>query len=248
MTGTDLAALLADARVMPVLTVPSTATAGPLAEALAAGGARCVEITFRTPDAERVLTAISAHGGLAVGVGTARTAEQAERAVAAGARFVVSPGYDEEVIAKCRKLRVPVVPGIATATELMRALKAGLDTVELFPAEPLGGLRTLRALAAPFPRTRFVPTGGIDASRLTAYLADQAVLAVGGSWMATVAHLERGDYQEISRLTADAVDTGRRHRPRRAQWPQLRRTRLRHPGRTGCQRPRPHRRLPTTEG
>lgn len=84
--------------------------------------------------------------------------------------------------------------------------KAGLDTLKLFPAEPLGGLRALRALAAPFPGVRFVPTGGIDASRLTAYLADPAVLAVGGSWMASAAHLERGDYQEIRRLTADAVD------------------------------------------
>ncbi|MER6077898.1 bifunctional 4-hydroxy-2-oxoglutarate aldolase/2-dehydro-3-deoxy-phosphogluconate aldolase [Streptomyces sp. NPDC001833] len=209
MTGTDLAAVLAGARLLPVLTVPSTATAGPLADALAAGGARCAEVTFRTPDAEQVLKTMAAHGGLAVGAGTVLTAEQAERAVAAGARFVVSPGFDEEVIAKCRELRVPVVPGIATATELMRAVKAGLDTVKFFPAEPLGGLRTLRALAAPFPRTRFVPTGGIDADRLAAYLADPAVLAVGGSWMATAAHLERGDHQEIRRLTAEAVERSR---------------------------------------
>ncbi|MFR0359195.1 bifunctional 4-hydroxy-2-oxoglutarate aldolase/2-dehydro-3-deoxy-phosphogluconate aldolase [Streptomyces sediminimaris] len=206
---TDLTTVLAGARLLPVLTVPSTATAGPLADALAAGGARCAEVTFRTPDAERVLKTMAAHGGLAVGAGTVLTPEQAERAVAAGARFVVSPGYDEEVIAKCRELRVPVVPGIATATELMWALKAGLDTVKLFPAEPLGGPRALRALAAPFPGVRFIPTGGIDASRLTAYLADRAVLAVGGSWMATAAHLERGDYQEIRRLTADAVDRSR---------------------------------------
>ncbi|MGW3136959.1 bifunctional 4-hydroxy-2-oxoglutarate aldolase/2-dehydro-3-deoxy-phosphogluconate aldolase [Streptomyces sp. NPDC001139] len=203
---TDLTTVLAGARLLPVLTVPSAATAGPLADALAAGGARCAEVTFRTPDAERVLETMAGHGGLAVGAGTVLTPEQAERAVAAGARFIVSPGYDEEVIAKCRELRVAVVPGIATATELMRALKAGLDTVKLFPAEPLGGPRALRALAAPFPSVRFVPTGGIDATRLTAYLSDRAVLAVGGSWMATAAHLERGDYHEIRRLTADAVD------------------------------------------
>ncbi|MET7728434.1 bifunctional 4-hydroxy-2-oxoglutarate aldolase/2-dehydro-3-deoxy-phosphogluconate aldolase [Streptomyces mirabilis] len=206
MTGTDLAATLAGARVMPVLTVPSTATAAPLADALAAGGARCAEVTFRTPDAEQVLKAMAAHGGLVVGAGTVLTPEQAERAVAAGARFVVSPGFDEEVVAKCRELGVPVVPGIATATELMHALRAGLDTVKLFPAEALGGLRTLRALAAPFPGMRFVPTGGIDASRLAAYLADPAVLAVGGSWMATPAHLESGAYAEIRRLTAEAVE------------------------------------------
>lgn len=120
--------------------------------------------------------------------------------------LVVSPGFDEEVVAKCRELEVPVVPGVATATELMRALKAGLDTVKLFPAEPLGGLRTLRALAAPFPGTRFVPTGGIGASRMAAYLAHPAVLAVGGSWTATAEHLRRGDYEEIRRLTAEAVE------------------------------------------
>ncbi|WP_330292729.1 bifunctional 4-hydroxy-2-oxoglutarate aldolase/2-dehydro-3-deoxy-phosphogluconate aldolase [Streptomyces sp. NBC_00576] len=206
MNDTSLASVLGGARLLPVLTVPSTATAGPLADALAAGGARCAEVTFRTPGAEQVLKTMAAHGELTVGAGTVLTAEQAERAVAAGARFVVSPGFDEEVVAKCRELGVPVVPGIATATELMRALRAGLDTVKLFPAEALGGLRTLRALAAPFPGTRFVPTGGIDASRMAAYLADPAVLAVGGSWLATPAHLERGDYDEIRRLTADAVE------------------------------------------
>jgi 2-dehydro-3-deoxyphosphogluconate aldolase / (4S)-4-hydroxy-2-oxoglutarate aldolase len=206
MSDTDLASVLGGARLLPVLTVPLTATAGPLADALAAGGARCAEVTFRTPGAERVLKEMAAHGGLAVGAGTVLTPEQAERAVAAGARFVVSPGFDEEVAAKCRELGVPVVPGIATATELMRALRAGLDTVKLFPAEPLGGLRTLRALAAPFPGMRFVPTGGIDSYRMAAYLADPAVLAVGGSWLATPAHLERGDYDEIRRLTADAVE------------------------------------------
>jgi 2-dehydro-3-deoxyphosphogluconate aldolase/(4S)-4-hydroxy-2-oxoglutarate aldolase len=205
MSDTGLASVLGGARLLPVLTVPSTVTAGPLADALAAGGARCAEVTFRTPGAERVLKTMAAHGALTVGAGTVLTAEQAERAVAAGARFVVSPGFDEEVVARCRELGVPVVPGIATATELMRALKAGIDTVKLFPAEPLGGLRTLRALAAPFPGTRFVPTGGIDADRMAAYLADPAVLAVGGSWLATPAHLERGDYDEIRRLTADAV-------------------------------------------
>jgi 2-dehydro-3-deoxyphosphogluconate aldolase/(4S)-4-hydroxy-2-oxoglutarate aldolase len=210
MSGTDLASVLDGARLLPVLTVPSTATAGPLADALAAGGARCAEVTFRTPGAEQALKAMAAHGGLTVGAGTVLTSEQAERAVAAGARFVVSPGFDEEVVAKCRELGVPVVPGIATATELMRALKAGLDTVKLFPAEPLGGLRTLRALAAPFPRVRFVPTGGIDAYRMAAYLADPAVLAVGGSWMATADHLARGDYEETRRLTADAVERSMR--------------------------------------
>ncbi|MFG3228221.1 bifunctional 4-hydroxy-2-oxoglutarate aldolase/2-dehydro-3-deoxy-phosphogluconate aldolase [Kitasatospora sp. NPDC048194] len=201
----DLETVLAGARIVPVLTVRDPATAAPLAEALASGGARCAEVTFRTPDAERVVEAMAAHGGLAVGAGTVVTPEQAERAVAAGARFVVSPGYDESVVAKCRELGVPVLPGVASATELMRALRDGLDTVKLFPAEAIGGVGMLRALAAPFPQVRFVPTGGIGAAELAGYLAVPAVLAVGGSWMATPAHLANGDYPQIRRLTAEAV-------------------------------------------
>jgi 2-dehydro-3-deoxyphosphogluconate aldolase/(4S)-4-hydroxy-2-oxoglutarate aldolase len=205
----ELASVLAAARIMPVLTVPSAAVVGPLADALAAGGARCAEVTFRTADAEQAIKAMAEHGGLTVGAGTVLSSEQAERAVAAGARFVVSPGFDEEVVATCRALSVPVVPGIATATELMRVLRAGIDIVKLFPAESLGGVRTLRALAAPFPRARFVPTGGIDAARLADYLAEPAVVAVGGSWMATTAHVELEDYAEIRQLTADAVARSR---------------------------------------
>ncbi|MFE9425794.1 bifunctional 4-hydroxy-2-oxoglutarate aldolase/2-dehydro-3-deoxy-phosphogluconate aldolase [Kitasatospora sp. NPDC006697] len=201
----DLDAVLDGAHILPVLTVRQPAAAASLADALAAGGARCAEVTFRTPDAEQALRVMAAHGGLAVGAGTVVTPEQAERAVAAGARFVVSPGYDEDVVAKCRELGVPVVPGIASATELMRALRDGLETVKLFPAESIGGLGTLRALAAPFPRVRFVPTGGIGAAELAGYLAVPAVLAVGGSWMATTALLESGDYAQIRRLTAEAV-------------------------------------------
>jgi 2-dehydro-3-deoxyphosphogluconate aldolase/(4S)-4-hydroxy-2-oxoglutarate aldolase len=202
----DLASVLAGSRLLPVLTVPSVASAGPLADALAAGGARCAEVTFRTPDADRVVKAMAAHGALTVGAGTVLTAEQAERAVAAGARFLISPGFDDEVIAKAGELGVPVVPGVATATELMRALRAGLDTVKLFPAEPLGGTGMLRALAAPFPQARFVPTGGIGPGQLPAYLGHPSVLAVGGSWMATPGLLKSGDYVEIRRLTAEAVE------------------------------------------
>jgi 2-dehydro-3-deoxyphosphogluconate aldolase/(4S)-4-hydroxy-2-oxoglutarate aldolase len=202
---TDLASLLAGTRIMPVLTVPDAATAAPLAEALAAGGATCAEVTLRTPDAEQVLGTMASHGGQTVGAGTVLTPEQAERAVAAGARFVVSPGFDAEVVAVCRRSGVPVVPGVATATDLMRALAAGVDTVKLFPAEPLGGTGMIGALAPPFPRARFVPTGGIGPGHVPGYLAHPAVVAVGGSWMATAGHLMRGEYTEIRRLTADAV-------------------------------------------
>ena len=202
----DLAGVLAGARIVPVLTVPDVAAAVALADALTAGGARCAEVTLRTPGAEQALKAMAAHGGLSLGAGTVLTPEQAERAVAAGARFVVSPGFDEAVVVRCRELDVPVIPGIATASELMRALKAGLDTVKLFPAEALGGTRTLQALAAPFPQVRFLPTGGIGLAQLSDYLAHPSVLAVGGSWMATAAHLRHGRYDEVRRLTAEAVE------------------------------------------
>ncbi|MGQ4365529.1 bifunctional 4-hydroxy-2-oxoglutarate aldolase/2-dehydro-3-deoxy-phosphogluconate aldolase [Streptomyces sp. SAS_272] len=209
---TDLTGLLAEARIVPVLTVPDLGTAAPLARALAAGGARSAEVTFRTPDAEQVVKAMAAEGGLVVGAGTVLTAEQAERAVAAGARFLVSPGLDDEVLDAARALGVPVAPGVATATEVMRAVKAGIDTVKLFPAEPLGGRTMLRALAAPFPGVRFMPTGGIDSAALPGYLSEPAVLAVGGSWMVTPALLRSGDYAEIRRLTAEAVE-------RSTPWP-----------------------------
>ncbi|WP_298552740.1 bifunctional 4-hydroxy-2-oxoglutarate aldolase/2-dehydro-3-deoxy-phosphogluconate aldolase [Streptomyces luteogriseus] len=202
----DLTSALSGTRVLPVLTVPDVATAAPLAEALAAGGARCAEVTLRTPDAEKALRAMADHGGLTVGAGTVLTPEQAERAVAAGARFVLSPGFDADVVDTCRKLGVPVVPGIATATELTRALRAGITTVKVFPAEHLGGARFIQALAAPFPQARFVPTGGVGPGHLPIYLSHPSVLAVGGSWMAAAGHLERRDYAEIRRLTADAVE------------------------------------------
>ncbi|MEV7251141.1 bifunctional 4-hydroxy-2-oxoglutarate aldolase/2-dehydro-3-deoxy-phosphogluconate aldolase [Streptomyces cyaneofuscatus] len=200
------AAPLLSARILPVLTVPSVGMALPLAEALAGGGARCAEVTFRTWDAEQVVRAMSGHGGLVVGAGTVVTAEQAERAVAAGARFVVSPGFDAGVVAVCRQAGVPLVPGIATATELMTALRAGSPTVKLFPAEPLGGIRMIQALAAPFPQARFVPTGSVGPVQMPAYLAHPSVVAVGGSWMATPGHMHRGDWAEIRRLTAEAVE------------------------------------------
>lgn len=202
---TDLDSCLAGARIVPVLTVPAAAMAAPLADALAAAGLRCVEVTLRTPDAEQVIEIMAAHGGLTVGAGTVLTPWQAQRAVAAGAAFLVSPGFDADLVAACRTLDTPIVPGIATASELMHAQKIGTDTVKLFPAEQLGGLPTLKALAAPFPQLRFMPTGGIGPDRVAAYLAHPSVMAVGGSWIAPLDCLHRGDYQQIRRLAAQAA-------------------------------------------
>ncbi|NUP46244.1 MAG: bifunctional 4-hydroxy-2-oxoglutarate aldolase/2-dehydro-3-deoxy-phosphogluconate aldolase [Catenulispora sp.] len=196
------------ARIVPVLTVPSVAMADPLAEALAEGGLRCVEVTLRTGEAENVLKTMAAHRELTVGAGTVLTAEQARRAVGAGAAFLVSPGFDEDLVAACWELGVPLIPGAATATELMCAQRAGIGLVKLFPAERLGGLATLEALAAPFPRMRFMPTGGIGADQAAAYLAHPSVSAVGGSWIAPADCLRRGDYSEIRRLAAQAAKLG----------------------------------------
>lgn len=199
---------LSGSRIVPVLTVPSAAMAEPLADALADAGLRCAEVTLRTADSEQALRTMAAYAGMTIGAGTVLTAEQARRAVDAGAAFIVSPGFDADVVAACRELNVPIIPGIATATELMRAQRAGLDLVKLFPAEQLGGLAMLKALAAPFPQMSFMPTGGIGADQAAGYLAHPSVLAVGGSWIAPPDCLQRGDYQRIRALAARAVELG----------------------------------------
>lgn len=197
MSDTDLATVLGGARLLPVLTVPSTKMAGPLAEALAVGGARCAEVTFRTPGAERVLKEMAAHGGLAVGAGTVLTPGQAERAVAAGARFVVSPGFDEEVVATCGELGVPVVPGIATATELMRALRGRPRHRQALSR------RAARRPADTAGARGALPRDALRADRRDRRLPDGRLpRRPGGPGRRRQldghpAHLERGDYDEI---------------------------------------------------
>jgi 2-dehydro-3-deoxyphosphogluconate aldolase / (4S)-4-hydroxy-2-oxoglutarate aldolase len=192
-------------RLVPVIVVEDPAAAQPLAEALVAGGLRCAEVTFRTAAAEAALAAMAADPRLLVGAGTVVRPEQVDRAVAAGARFIVSPGVSPTVVRHCRRTGVPVVPGVATATEIQAAGEEGLEVLKFFPAEPLGGLGMLKALAAPFPAVRFVPTGGIAAAQLGDYLAHPSVLAVGGSWMVAPKLIAAGAWDEITRLTAEAV-------------------------------------------
>lgn len=201
----DVPGELARGRLVPVIVIETPAAAEPLAAALVAGGLRCAEVTFRTDAAEAALRTMAADPRLLVGAGTVVHPDQVDRAVAAGARFIVSPGFSEAVVRRCRDLGVPVFPGVATASELMSALDAGLTVVKFFPAEPLGGVAMLKALAAPFPDVRFIPTGGITAAHLATYLAHPAVLAVGGSWMVAPKLIAAGAWDEISRLTAEAV-------------------------------------------
>ncbi|MBO0729824.1 MAG: bifunctional 4-hydroxy-2-oxoglutarate aldolase/2-dehydro-3-deoxy-phosphogluconate aldolase [Acidimicrobiaceae bacterium] len=196
---------LAEVRVVPVVVLNDPPAAKPLAEALIAGGLPLAEVTFRTEAAEQSVRAMAAYPALTVGAGTVTSADQVDTAVAAGAKFVVSPGFSAAVISRCRELDVAVVPGVATATELMAALDAGITTVKLFPAEPLGGVSTLRALAAAFPQIKFVPTGGISTANATSYLAEPSVLAVGGSWMVAPALLAQHSWDNVTRLASEAV-------------------------------------------
>jgi 2-dehydro-3-deoxyphosphogluconate aldolase/(4S)-4-hydroxy-2-oxoglutarate aldolase len=201
----DVVGRLGRLRLVPVAIVEDLAHAEPLAQALVAGGLPCVEVTMRTPAAERVLARMAEDPHLLVGAGTVVRPEQVERVVAAGARFVVTPGFSASVVAACRDVGVPVIPGVATATEVVMGLDAGLDVLKFFPAEASGGLDVLAALSAPFAGTRFIPTGGISLHNAGSYLGHPAVLAVGGSWMVAPALLSAGDFAGIEQRTREAV-------------------------------------------
>ncbi len=194
-------------RVLPVATVSDVALAAPLAAALAAGGATAIEVTFRTEAAPHVIAAL-ADSGLVIAAGTIRTTAQVDEALSAGAKVIVCPALDDAVIARCLDAHVPVLPGIATATELAHALALGVATVKLFPAEALGGTALISALAAPFPEARFVPTGGLGADNAADYLRLPQVLAIGGSWMVASKLLAARDWDTVTRLTAEAVALG----------------------------------------
>ncbi len=199
------AELIAEHGVVPVVVLDDAESAPALGDALLAGGLPCVEITFRTDAAADAVARLAGDPRLTVGAGTILAPAQVDRAVAAGARFIVSPGFDAGVVHRCRELEVALIPGIATATEAMAALHEGVETVKLFPAQALGGLAMVRALAAPFPRLRFVPTGGIGPAELPDYIRHPAVVAVGGSWIAPRALVNEQRFDEISQLAADAV-------------------------------------------
>jgi len=204
---TDVLGELEQHGVVPVLTVPNVELAGDLADALAAGGLPLAEVTLRTPAALDVIAAMAARGDVLVGAGTVTSTSQVDDAVAAGARFVVSPGLDADVVRHCVTRGVAVMPGVATATELQAALRLGVSVVKLFPAEVSGGQALVRALSAPFPEVRFVPTGGITPQLLAGYLDIPSVLAVGGSWLVTPALLGDRDWHSITENCRQATQT-----------------------------------------
>jgi 2-dehydro-3-deoxyphosphogluconate aldolase/(4S)-4-hydroxy-2-oxoglutarate aldolase len=193
-------------RLVPVVVIHDRKDAMPLSAALKAGGLPCAEITLRTPAALAVLADIAADPDMCVGAGTVLSSRQVDDAVEAGARYVVTPGFNRSVVDTCHQLGIPVFPGVATATEIQMAIDAGAEVVKFFPAEAAGGIRTLAALAAPFATVRFIPTGGISAATATTYLAHPSVLAVGGSWMVHAELLKNKDFGQIRDLAAHAVE------------------------------------------
>lgn len=191
-------ALLAAAPVVPVITIEATEDAVPLARALLAGGIRAIEITLRTEAGLGAAQAIALSVPEAIlGVGTVLTPEDLARAQALGARFALSPGATPQLLAAAAASPLPFIPGVATASELMAALEAGFDVVKFFPAETMGGIRGLKALAAPFPQVRFCPTGGISEANASEWLKEKAVLAVGGSWIAPPDLIRARNWGEI---------------------------------------------------
>ncbi len=194
-------------RIVPVITIDDPDDAVPLARALAAGGLACAEITFRTPRAAEALRRITAEAPeLFVGAGTVLNPDQAKRAIDAGAQFIVAPGFGPHMVDYCIERGIPVYPGIATPTEVEAALEKGLKTVKFFPAEQMGGLEFLKAMAAPYVDVQFMPTGGINAENVGRYLAFKRVVACGGSWMAPPDWISGKRFDRIREATARASE------------------------------------------
>lgn len=192
--------------VVPVVKIERAADGPKLAEALLQGDLPCAEITFRTDAAEEAIRLISrSHPDLTLGAGTVLSLDQARRAVAAGACFIVSPGFDPKVVDWCLQHGVSVVPGIATPTEALMGLDRGLSVLKFFPSESLGGLAMLEAMSAALVGLKFIPTGGISAANMPSYLRSPVVHAVAGTWLATSKMIASGSFAEITRLACEAV-------------------------------------------
>lgn len=205
----DILSRIAALRVVPVISIEEAADAPALGDALAAGGLPIAEITFRTHAAEQTIRLLTARTDLLVGAGTVLNVDTARRAVDAGAKFIVSPGFNPKVVSWCVKSGVTITPGTATPTDIEMALDHGLTVVKFFPAEQLGGLRMLKAVAAPYGMMRFMPTGGIGAENIADYLRFPKVIACGGSWMATKELIAARRFDRITELTRQAVELSR---------------------------------------
>jgi 2-dehydro-3-deoxyphosphogluconate aldolase/(4S)-4-hydroxy-2-oxoglutarate aldolase len=194
--------------VVPVIVIRDAAQAVPLARALLEGGIGCIEITLRTAAGIEAIRRIAAEvPQMLVGAGTVLSLEQAEAAVEAGARFIVSPGFDDDIVGWCQARSIDVLPGAVTPTEITHARKQGVFVVKFFPADIYGGAAAIKALSGPFADVRFIPTSGVNADTLAAFLSVPAILACGGSWVAPRDLIDAGRYDEITRLAQAAADT-----------------------------------------
>ncbi len=206
-----LETILIPARIVPVLTIDRVEDGVPLARALVAGGVNVLEVTFRTEAAAAAAKAIIAEvPGAIVGIGTVLNADDLRRAQALGARFAVSPGATPELLDAAAASDLPLLPGVATASEVMQALARGFNLLKFFPAEQSGGIAMLRALAGPFPNTRFCPTGGIGAANAVTWLAEPNVIAVGGSWLCPASDIKAANWEVITGRCIDAMKSLRR--------------------------------------
>lgn len=199
--------LFAELKVVPVVVLDDAKDAEPLAKALVEGGLPCAEVTFRTEEAAesiRIMTEV--YPDMLVGAGTVLTTEQVDKAVESGAKFIVSPGFDSEIVDYCIEKNIPVFPGCISPSEVAQAVKRGLKVVKFFPAEQSGGLAMIKAMAAPYNMLKFMPTGGINTKNLKDYLACDKILCCGGSWMVKGDMIKAGEFEKIKKLTREAKE------------------------------------------
>lgn len=194
--------------IIPVVVIEDVKDAVPLAKALCAGGLPCAEVTFRTEAAQEAIRLMTeAYPDMFVGAGTVLTTAQVDQAVAAGARFIVSPGFDPEIVDYCLEKNIPVFPGCVTPSEVAQAVKCGLKVVKFFPAEQAGGIAMIKAMAAPYHNIRFMPTGGINPTNLKDYLSCDKILCCGGSWMVKGDMIRNGEFEKIQDLVKEAKES-----------------------------------------
>ncbi len=194
--------------IIPVVKIDDANNAAPLAKALCEGGLPVAEVTFRTDAAEEAIRKmVEACPHMFVGAGTVLTTEQVDRAIAAGCKFIVSPGLNPKIVKYCQDKNIPITPGTSSPTDIEQAIELGLEAVKFFPAEQSGGIAKIKAMAAPYVNMRFMPTGGINAKNIISYLDFPKILACGGSWMVSEALINSGQFDEIKRLTREAVNT-----------------------------------------
>ncbi len=209
----DLIQRLGQLKIIPVIAIEDAGDAAALGEALIEGGLPCAEVTFRTAAAADSIRTMARQPTLLVGAGTVLNVDTVKRAVDAGAKFIVSPGFNPKVVSYCVEQKIPITPGTSNPTDIEMALDHGLTVVKFFPAEAMGGIKTLKAIAAPYGMMQFIPTGGITLANLAEYLQFSKVVACGGSWMVTKELLAGKQFKQIAEITRKAVQLAEQTRP-----------------------------------